>query len=411
MKHEGIEILTDDAHCPMLPGIVHPGKDLLTIMNQMVDTRAHQNPMYLCDESNLVKRVQLFLRSGFSGEVAYAVKANPNARVLRMIHRGGINRFDVASLPEIETVVRVYPDAHIMFNNPWKTPHEIAQASEIHGVTHFTVQTELEIRKILGHTKALPRSLLEIAVRLQAPRNQKALVDFHDHFGAPKEAVIEMIRRLKKEIEGKVGISVHAGSQNSDIKSYQTALETMADISKAVGGVDFLNIGGGFPVEYYPNPPLGFGAFLRNIVTIANRAKERARADTMYMEPGRSIVAESTCLVIPVVGRTGNDLLHIRDSVYQSFFSARLHRFEPCFRAFRKGKHGFNELPPDKRKKFVARGRTCDAADFLEVQAPEGTREGDVLLLPSAGAYSGASCSTTFNGFTAPQWIYYNTPS
>src|SRR5262245_30923376 len=51
----------------------------------------------------------------FPGEVLYAVKCNPEPRVLRMLWAAGIRHFDCASFAEVELVRKLFPSAEIHF--------------------------------------------------------------------------------------------------------------------------------------------------------------------------------------------------------------------------------------------------------------------------------------------------------
>src|SRR5689334_17092027 len=73
----------------------------------------------------------------FPGDVLYAVKCNPEPRVLRAVWAGGIRHFDCASLPEIALVRRVLPRAEVHFMHPVKSRPAIHAAFYGYGVTDF----------------------------------------------------------------------------------------------------------------------------------------------------------------------------------------------------------------------------------------------------------------------------------
>src|SRR6266700_6554766 len=71
----------------------------------------------------------------FPGDVLYAVKCNPEPRVLRAVWAGGVRHFDCASLPEIALVRRVLPGAALHFMHPVKARAAIHAALTEYGVT------------------------------------------------------------------------------------------------------------------------------------------------------------------------------------------------------------------------------------------------------------------------------------
>src|SRR5260370_36378643 len=67
------------------------------------------------------------------GDVLYAVKCNPEPRVLRAVWAGGVRHFDCASLPEVALVRRVLPEAAVHFMHPVKGRAAIHAAFAEHG--------------------------------------------------------------------------------------------------------------------------------------------------------------------------------------------------------------------------------------------------------------------------------------
>src|SRR5438067_12673516 len=68
--------------------------------------------------------------AAFPGDVLYAVKCNPEPRVLRAVWAGGVRHFDCASLPEIALVRKVLPEAELHFI------HSVKGRAAIHAAFH-----------------------------------------------------------------------------------------------------------------------------------------------------------------------------------------------------------------------------------------------------------------------------------
>src|SRR5258707_11936664 len=84
----------------------------------------------------------------FPGDVLYAVKCNPEPRVLRAVWAGGVRHFDCASLPEIALVRGLLPAAELHFMHPVKARHAIHAAYHEHDVTDFAFDSAEELETI-----------------------------------------------------------------------------------------------------------------------------------------------------------------------------------------------------------------------------------------------------------------------
>jgi hypothetical protein len=180
----------------------------------------------------------------------------------------------------------------------------------------------------------------------------------------------------------------------------------MRELSEKVGGVDILNFGGGLPVNYHGQEPINLAEFVDTIAE-AIRTETRGIAAQILFEPGRAVVAESADLLIPVRGVIGPNRIRIGDGVYGSFNSANLHGLIPQARAYRNDGE-WQEIATEEAISYETYGPTCDAGDKMPMYLPPDLRAGDVLHIPSAGAYTAPTCATGFNGFSAPRWHYQN---
>src|SRR3954467_10526017 len=88
----------------------------------------------------------------FPGDVLYAVKCNPEPRVLRAVWAGGVRHFDCASMPEVALVRKVLPEAEVHFMHPVKARHAIHAAFHEDGVNDFSFDNVGELQKIVQET-------------------------------------------------------------------------------------------------------------------------------------------------------------------------------------------------------------------------------------------------------------------
>jgi len=132
----------------------------------------------------------------FPGDVLYAVKCNPEPRVLRALWAGGVRHFDCASLAEVALVRKLLPDAEVHFMHPVKSRPAIRDAFDVYGVTDFAFDSADELAKILQETVPVglvgDPPVLGLSVRL-ALRKGGAVYDLSGKFGAPLDEAIELL--------------------------------------------------------------------------------------------------------------------------------------------------------------------------------------------------------------------------
>ncbi len=121
----------------------------------------------------------------------------------------------------------------------------------------------------------------------------------------------------------------------------------------------------------------------------------------LLAEPGRSLVAESMSLVVPVDLRR-NNVLYINDGTYGGLFDAGTPNFIFPTRLIGASDEENLSLSP-----FSFYGPTCDSLDFMKgpFYLPSTIREGDYIEIGQLGAYS-QSLATRFNGFSHDRRCY-----
>lgn len=333
----------------------------------------------------------------FPGKVLYAVKCNPEPRLLAALWRGGVRHFDCASIAEVRQVRRLFPKASIHFMHPVKSRPAIREAWEWHGVRDFVVDSVDELGKLLDET-AGAGGPLGVVVRLALPKGGAAW-DLSGKFGAAPDQAAELLR-LARPLAQRIGLSFHVGSQCLDPADWERALALCGQVmARANQTVDVLDVGGGFPVAYADVTPPPLEDFIAAIGRGLDRLDLPA-ATELWCEPGRALAAPGQSVVLRVEGRRG-DYLFVNDGVYGCLSDAGLPGFRfPC-RRIRAGGGEDAELAP-----FGLFGPTCDSADRMKgpFWLPADTREGDWIEIGQLGAY-GTALGTPFNGFDQSSMI------
>jgi ornithine decarboxylase len=187
-----------------------------------------------------------------------------------------------------------------------------------------------------------------------------------------------------------LGLTFHVGSQCVDPEAFERAIAIAAEVAHAVGGIDHLDVGGGFPALYKGDEP-EFEAFVGTILGAVAAHGLRCR---LQCEPGRLLVADGASVLTRVELRRGRSL-YLNDGVYGNL--AELKWIGPQFpiRLVRPSGPVLGEVAA-----FDLYGPTCDSIDSMPGPhwIVDAVAEGDWLEVGMMGAYSNA-LRTAFNGF------------
>lgn len=324
---------------------------------------------------------------GFGGLVSYAVKANPGEEVLANLAAAGLRAFDVASPREIYAVRAVCPQAVLHYNNPVRSPEEVAAARAL-GVASYAVDCGRELDKLAGVAPGT-----EIAVRLALPV-AGAVYDFGAKFGAGPERAAELLRDVAAR-GFTPAMTFHPGTQCADPQAWASYIDAAAQVARSAGlRLARLNVGGGFAAHRVGGAP-DLAAIFARIRAETDRCFGPDAPD-LLCEPGRAMVADAFTLATRIKALRGDGSVFLNDGIYGGLSETRDMMMTDRVRVMspqgtrRRG-------APVPRAVF---GPTCDSIDRLPdpLALPEDIREGDYVLFDGMGAYS-RSLSTRFNGY------------
>ncbi len=352
------------------------GSPLLVISLEQIE----KNYMFLRTH---LPRVRLF----------YAIKANPNTRILeRMITMG--SSFDVASDGEINLLHAMGVEGERMiYANPIKRPAGLT-ACKMTGVSKMTFDNAAEIHKIAG---ALPGATVLLRLRID---NSSAHVDLNKKFGADKKDALALIKEAKAAGLDMAGISFHVGSQTCYADPYLRALDLVRELfdeaKKAGIELRIVDIGGGMPI---PEPKVRF-----NLEAILEQINARLDEDfpetEIWAEPGRYMCGTAVNLITSVIGvaeRGGQPWYYLDEGLYGTFSGVIFDQWDFTLRSFKKG----------KRIRATFAGPSCDSLDIMfRGKLTTELEMNDLLLVPACGAYTSAS-ATNFNGFAKARVIIW----
>jgi len=358
-------------------------------VEELVNIIRPVDPIY-CIRPKSIKSACSWFKNHFPGKILYAVKTNPNEKVIKYIRESGINRFDVASINEIKLIKKTFPDSHAYYMNPVKSREHIQEAYFNYNIRDFALDTKEELLKIIESTGA-PKDLI-LYVRVSVS-NEHAEIDLSRKFGAlPSEAL--GLLRLAKTHASKVGLCFHVGSQCMHPISYAKGIRDLGNIIKKTKIIpDIINIGGGFPSIYPDLRPQPLENYLSEIQKAFDNLKLENKPELMC-EPGRALVAESGSSIVRVVLRK-KQKLYINDGTYGSLFDAGVPNFVLPTKMIPN-----RRIASKKLTSYNLYGPTCDSIDYMKgpFVLPNNLKEGDYIEMGQLGAYS-LTFRTKFNGF------------
>ncbi|MBK9167927.1 MAG: diaminopimelate decarboxylase [Bryobacterales bacterium] len=337
---------------------------------------------------------------GVPHQICFAVKANSNLAVLRLLAREG-SGFDIVSGGELHRVLAAGGDpARTVYSGVGKTADEIDMAIA-NGIQSFNCESEAELGLIEAiaarHSKRVAFSL-RVNPDVDAATHPYISTGLREHkFGIDIGEARDVYRRAAAlpHLEA-AGVSCHIGSQILDPTPLMEALDKVLDLARHLAAdglpIRHIDLGGGLGVAYRPEDPAPA------ISAYGQRLRERfaGAGFELILEPGRSIVAPAGVLLTRVLYRKRsygkefmvvdaamNDL--IRPSLYQSH-----HEIIPLRRSDRGTVVADVVGPVCESGDFLARGREMDNA------AP-----GDLLAVCTAGAY-GFVLASNYNARPRP---------
>lgn len=349
----------------------------------------HGTPLLVVSKSKLVQTYRT-MRNHLPGvELFYAAKANPNPYVLQILQEEGCS-VDVCSHGELTAAKQAgFAPSGMLHTHPCKTRQNLMDCYD-EGVRLFVYDNDSEAEKIAQYTPDV-QLLLRLAMSAGS-----SMINLSAKFGAdPREAVDLLLAAKKRGLDVR-GFSFHLGSQCLNPSDYRTVLRRVRrcwDEAAAVGiELEVLDIGGGFPAPYRDNEMMTLASYCDNV----SDSLHEVFGDTgvrLIAEPGRGLVAECMTLVTQVLGKSvrgGTTWYIIDDGLYGSFSGKVFDHVD--YNVIADNPYGLPLHP------CVLAGPTCDSSDVVarDQMLPE-LNVGDLLLVPTMGAYCGAS-ACPFNG-------------
>jgi len=332
-------------------------------------------------------------------QICYAVKANSNRAVLRLLVQEGAG-FDIVSGGELFRVLAAGGDpGRCTFAGVGKSREEIEYALD-QGVYCFNLESEAELAytaSIAGRKGVRAPIALRVNPDVESGSHRYVTTGRSENkFGIALDrvgAVYEAAARLPQIAIR--GVQMHIGSQITEAAPFAEAIAKIIPLVlelKKNYEVEFFSVGGGIGIVYESSLASGSGEWWKRdetrALTIENYAAAivpalRGLGLRILLEPGRLLVGNAGVLLtrvryikqtvekkFAIVDAGMNDL--IRPALYQSY----------------------HEIVPARARESATRetidvvGPVCESGDFFaQDREMPALAEGDLVAIMSAGAY------------------------
>lgn len=351
----------------------------------LLELAGRGTPRYVYD-AGTVRTAVAELRSLKADRILYAMKANPHAGLLRVMHAEGLG-FETVSPGEIAAVRRQFPEldpAEILFTPNFAPREEYAAALQL------GVQLTLDNLHPLREWPELFEDR-ELFLRIDTG----AGAGHHRHvrtageaskFGVPLAELAEA-RALAAQVSARfTGLHAHVGSGILDATLWNEHALRLAELAADFPQVRVLNLGGGFGVP----PRIGQSGIDFQAVAEGVAALKRARPGlSLWLEPGRYLVARAGLLLARVTQLKGKG-----EQRYLGVDTGMNSLIRPALYGAHHEIVNLSRLGDTASVRYTVVGPICESGDVLGLDRllPE-AHEGDIMLIADAGAYGHAMSS------------------
>src|ERR671910_2595739 len=264
----------------------HPEVSLDFEIVRQAARQKYTRPFLILDTAIVRGKIRRFRAAMPRVRPHYAVKANPDRRVLKVLVQEGAG-FEIASTAELDILLALgVPAAEVFYSNPMKSRESIAYAAA-KGVEWYVVDSVDELRRI-HEIKPDAKQYLRIATP-----NIGSDWPLSGKFGCGVGDAREIIALAAKLGAALAGVTFHVGSQCRNPENWRVALEksrALFDVMARAGlKPRLLNIGGGYPVRHVKPIPS-----IEVIGQVVNEGLKAFPEDVQVIaEPGRSLVSDA----------------------------------------------------------------------------------------------------------------------
>jgi len=325
--------------------------------------------------------------------ICFSVKSNSNLTLLKELKKMGSGA-DVVSIGELLKATKAGINAKkIVFSGVGKTEEEIRMAIK-KGVLLINAESESEVNLINKISKKISKKT-SIGIRLNpnvmGKTHQKISTGGKDEkFGLAYNDFVNLCIKIKKMKNLKLeGISVHIGSQITNIKPFKKVLSVINKIiNKTKINFKFIDLGGGMGISYSKKEKQ---LNLKQYAQLVNKFTKNNNSKIIF-EPGRFIVGNTAVLITKIIyiKKSNNKNFIVLDAGMNNLMRPALYDTQHQIIPLKKTNKLF-------RGNFEFVGPVCESSDkFSNQKSFSQIKEGDYVGVTHVGAY-GMSLSSNYN--------------
>jgi len=386
-------------HFEYRDGVLHAEDVPLPAIAEAVGT-----PVYVYSRATLERHARVFkaaLAALPRVHIAFAIKANPNLAVLKVMQREGLGA-DVVSGGELERALAAgMPAPDIVFSGVGKTARELVRGLDA-GIGQFNIESEeegIELSALAAARGQRAACALRVNPDVDAGTHDKISTGKAENkFGVPYDRTVAIYARLAA-LPGldMRGLAVHIGSQLDSLEPLEAAFVKMGSLLaelRALGqSVTHMDLGGGLGVPYkagevFPSPA-EYGAMVARVAGDWDV--------TLMFEPGRVICGNAGVLLTRVI--------RVKRSSNRAPFVIVDAAMNDLARPAMYGAwHDFDAVAPTgERMTANIVGPICETGDTFAMDRDiDAIAAEELAVFRTAGAY-GATMASSYNsrGFVA----------
>ena len=358
----------------------------------------HGLPLYIYDGNRIVDQIKK-LQNAFPGEhvrIKYALKALNNPNILKLVRSAGAG-LDAVSIQEVELGLQAgFEPSEILFTPNSVSFDEIKRGVEL-GV-HMNIDN-ISMLERFGHEygDSVP-CCIRINPHIVAGGTSHIQTGHIDSkFGISIHQMRHVLRVVESENIKVNGLHMHTGSDILDANVFVRGAEILFEAARNFRDLEFIDFGSGFKVAYREDDVTTDVGDLGRTLSESFDAfcEEYGRKLEIWFEPGKFLVSEAGTLLVKV-----NVVKHTTATVFAGVDSGQNHLIRPMF--YDAYHHIINvSNPAGNPRIYSVVGYICETDTFGSDRKLNEVREGDILAICNAGAYS-YTMSNNYNSRPRP---------
>ena len=348
----------------------------------------HEN-LIVYDSESIINSINTIKSQSAFSKVFYAMKANFNPELLKLISKHGVG-FECVSPGEVKYLKKVLPkisSKDILF-----TPNFAPKKDYIWALQNNLLVTIDNLYLLKFWPEIFKGKKILIRIDPGEGEGHHKFVKTAGNiskFGVPVDEINKIKKYTEKFDIEVIGLHIHKGSGVKNVSNWVDSAKLLINIAQSFPSIKIINLGGGLPIREKIHDQM---FDIKKVNDLLINCMNKYEGYEFWIEPGRYIVGESGVILSHVtqtkekngyyyvgIGVGMNTL--IRPALYDAYHEIV----------------NLSQLEQRNTKKITIVGPICESSDTLghDREFPL-TKENDVILIANAGAYV-RSMSSNYN--------------